>query len=234
MRARARADLNVLYVRLDHRHDAAAIRRLASQCSPERLRRAGRYRLEEDYRRSIAAEALVHYSCMSRYNVRGREDAWGYGPSGKPYLAQRPELCFNLTHSGDGVACAFGVGLGDIGIDLERMQPIAYEAIAAAHFTAGENRYLALQHADRRLDAFYRVWTLKESCLKATGIGLGMPMAGYDIRGLANSAPYVDVPSGRLHLRSTVPEPGYWLSVCASRPFGGIRVHTVPLAALIE
>ena len=83
--------------------------------------------------------------------------------SGKPELADVP-LRFSLSHSGDRCACA--VYDRAIGVDIQK-RAAADVRILERRFTPREREYV-LNSADREA-AFTRVWTMKESYVKAHG-----------------------------------------------------------------
>jgi 4'-phosphopantetheinyl transferase len=104
-----------------------------------------------------------------------------YGPYGKPELAEgRQDLRFNLTQSSDRGMLAISLGRR-VGIDLEREQPIDVFTIARQFFSPAEYAALCAESASRRLSAFYRCWTHKESFVKALGDGLSSPLASFDM-----------------------------------------------------
>lgn len=86
--------------------------------------------------------------------------------SGKPELADVP-LRFSLSHSGDRCACA--VYDRAIGVDIQK-RAAADMRILERRFTPREREYV-LNSADREA-AFTRVWTMKESYVKAHGTGI--------------------------------------------------------------
>lgn len=86
--------------------------------------------------------------------------------SGKPELADVP-LRFSLSHSGERCACA--VYDRAIGVDIQK-RAAADMRILERRFTPREREYV-LNSADREA-AFTRVWTMKESYVKAFGAGI--------------------------------------------------------------
>lgn len=88
-------------------------------------------------------------------------------PGGKPFFPGHPDRHFNLSHSGSLALCA----LADrpVGADIEVIRP-RREGLSAYVFKEKEyDRFLAL---GGDWDAFYTLWTEKESILKYTGEGL--------------------------------------------------------------
>jgi 4'-phosphopantetheinyl transferase len=98
---------------------------------------------------------------------------FGYGNDGKPAL-RKPlvnSLHFNLSHSGDWAVLALS-GDGEIGVDIEMIDPtLDYARLAARFFTSEENSALAAVSEGRRRREFCRLWTRKEALLKGQGRG---------------------------------------------------------------
>lgn len=93
------------------------------------------------------------------------------GRFGKPAL-QGPGPVFNLSHS-EGSALLATAGRGALGVDVEACRPLEQlESVSARILHPTEAAAWGALAPGDRLDAFYRVWTRKESVLKATGEGL--------------------------------------------------------------
>jgi 4'-phosphopantetheinyl transferase len=101
---------------------------------------------------------------------------------GKPRLMGKylmPKLGFNISHSADIFVLSI-CQQGEIGVDVEvinnRMLP-DIDSIAKQHFSSAEQNILIDSCSQTRLDHFFRIWTLKESILKAIGVGFRIPLA---------------------------------------------------------
>ena len=92
---------------------------------------------------------------------------------GKPYLPDGPY--FNLSHSGDLVVLA--VDNHVVGIDAEWIAPCP-KAVAQRVFTPREQVWLRKLNND---EAFYQLWTGKESIMKALGLGVQLPPESFEI-----------------------------------------------------
>lgn len=142
--------------------------------------RAARFHFDRDRRDYRFAHALLRLLLSSAAPRDPR--AWRFrdGAGGKPELAQpEPEpLHFNLSHTRGCVACLAG-RLPQIGVDLEsrdrRVSPDLGERLFAPAEAA------LLRHPDEALrwERFFRIWTLKEAYLKATGQGLRTPLNAF-------------------------------------------------------
>ncbi len=82
----------------------------------------------------------------------------------KPFLANCPYQ-FNLSHSGDYLVLA--VGDVPIGVDIEKITRVRPK-VMERYFSDSEKEKVAKEGAD----AFYEIWTKKESYIKYTGNGL--------------------------------------------------------------
>lgn len=91
-----------------------------------------------------------------------------YSNTRKPYLAGTP-LHFNLSDVQEWVAVAFHWNR-PVGIDIERIQPVErMEQLIQELFSLEEQQYVQEKEPLLR---FWEIWTRKEACLKALGIGL--------------------------------------------------------------
>ena len=103
--------------------------------------------------------------------------------------AQMPQI--SLSHAGDYVAVA--TDRLPVGIDIEQIRPCK-ESLAERFFSDAERAYMEqlqgaaagsdLQGVARDL-AFTAIWTLKESFLKATGMGLSLGLESFSMEYLA-------------------------------------------------
>lgn len=96
---------------------------------------------------------------------------------GKPSLEGcEVNLQFNLSHSGDYIACAVTVDSA-IGIDVETKQrKNDVMSIADHYFTKTELDDILAQTKECRHSKFFEYWTLKEAYIKARGLGLAIPL----------------------------------------------------------
>lgn len=142
---------------------------LVAQLPAERRRRALSCASKESALRCLAG-GLLFCATFGDYASDIRQS-----PYGKPLLTDaRP---FNLSHSGD--YALLGVADALIGVDIEQLKPRRYAAVAGRFLSPAERDYL--HSSENELDAFFTLWTLKESYLKAIGKGFSEPMPHADI-----------------------------------------------------
>ena len=92
----------------------------------------------------------------------------------KPRFADA-NVFFSVSHSGSYWACAFANA--EIGLDIQRFQPCLAESIARRFFHPNEAAWVK----DRGDEAFFAVWTAKESYVKFTGEGITDDFAAFSV-----------------------------------------------------
>lgn len=149
---------------------------------PDEQERAARFRFDEHRQRFLRARIALREILGDVLRCPPESIGLLVTEGGKPELL-RPmaDLHFNLSHS-DGLALIAVSSEGPVGVDLEWMRPVQDLAeLAREHFTAQEAEGLLALPADERLATFLRVWTRKEACLKAWGVGLEWPGRDLDV-----------------------------------------------------
>lgn len=144
----------------------------------ERRKKTESLRFPKDRRLSLGAELLLMQG-LEQLEMNPEEMLYHYGANGKPYLAGGQEVYFNLSHSEEIVICA--ISSQEIGCDVEKISDINLK-IAKRFFEKTEYEMLMNQKtAESRREMFFRLWTLKESFLKLTGLGMSIPMDSFCI-----------------------------------------------------
>ena len=117
-------------------------------------------------RQAIGAELLLIAAMKKKYPELVLPLRIGTEERGKPFFLEFPDT-FSLSHSDKFAACV----LGDqkLGIDVQADRPY-HEAVARQCFTPQEREWLRSCGAQDY--GFSMLWSLKESCIKASGIGL--------------------------------------------------------------
>lgn len=154
--------------------------RLADLLDADERRRARRFAHDRDRRLYVAAHALKRLM-LSAY-AGGAPQDWRFetAPGGKPRLVGGQTPHFNLSHCEGLVACAVS-RVAAVGIDVETVRHPAPFELVSGHFAPAERLWLSGLEAARRDIGFFRLWTLKEAVLKASGDGLALPLRDLDI-----------------------------------------------------
>jgi medium-chain acyl-[acyl-carrier-protein] hydrolase len=153
------------------------LRRLLSAEEEERARR---FYYHRDCERFVVCRGTLRV-LLGRYLGHSPQRLrFTYGAHGKPALAGGG-LGFNVSHSEDLALIAVARNR-EVGVDLERVRPeVATQEIAARYFSAQEIKDLQALPRRLRSVAFFNCWTRKEAYLKATGIGLALPLDRFDV-----------------------------------------------------
>lgn len=109
--------------------------------------------------------------CLERYGIDYKNSAVGKGEYGKPYLLNCSTVHYNLSDCSGMTVCY--VGRYEAGVDAENVRPCPKKVMRRV-FTQGETRLV--ENAENPDLMFFRLWTLKESFVKAIGIGISYPM----------------------------------------------------------
>ncbi len=158
--------------------DAALRARYEALMSPDERARHRRFRFEKDRRLFLATRGLVR-SVLSRYRD-GDPAEWrfAFNAHGRPYLPDVDDLCFNLSNTAGLVVCA--LSRREIGVDAEDVERRSETlAVADRFFSRDEVRALRALPVERQRERFFSYWTLKESYIKARGMGLAIPLGQF-------------------------------------------------------
>jgi 4'-phosphopantetheinyl transferase len=196
---------------------------LAGYLSSDERERARRFVFPRDRDRFIAGRAFLRLLLAQYLGSDPGELVFRYGAHGKPGLAHdQGGLQFNLAHCGGLAVCALARGVDELGVDVERVRPIADAAdVARSSFSPGEVAELEAVPEPERLGAFFNAWTRKEAFLKALGDGLARPLDSFDVTLKPGDPPRLVRTAGdpeeaeRFSLHALEPEVGYLAAVAA-------------------
>ncbi len=149
---------------------------IAAVLDPAEQARVARFTAARNAHEFIAAHALKRIM-LSTAEPSIAPSGWSFvtGSHGKPALAERSDLHFNLSHCDGLVACAIRRS-APVGVDLERLHRDVPLEIAERYFAPEEQNWLHAQPESVRPAAFLRLWTLKEAVIKASGMGLSLEL----------------------------------------------------------
>jgi len=158
-----------------HNDEYAKLIPLVSEAKAARL---ARFRRFEDSQRSLLGDILARYAISLKSGIQNKDLVFDENEYGKPLLKRPCTVHFNISHSGSWVACALDDA--PVGIDIEETGP-ADLAIAQRFFSKNEYSLLISTPTEMQQEQFYRIWTLKESYIKALGHGLCIPLDSFYI-----------------------------------------------------
>lgn len=119
---------------------------------------------------------LGHYTGQSPVDLELGVDA-----RQKPILVSDQPLWFNLSYRAEWALLAVS-NQGEVGVDLEEVQPVAGAAALVSHlFSPSERTVLAAAKRSAWRALFYTIWTRKEAWAKLSGMGLARPFAAFSV-----------------------------------------------------
>lgn len=170
-------EIKVYITNIEKYEDADSFEKAYTSVDIERRKKIDSFKFQKSKLQSLAAGVLLNQALedagFDRSNVKFR-----YNEYGKPYIEDLP-IFFNLSHSGNYAMCV--VSDCEVGCDIEEIKS-AEDKLAKRFFREEEYQDINSQeNFNERKDLFYRYWTLKESFMKATGLGLKLPLNSFQI-----------------------------------------------------
>ena len=173
--------------------DPLLLKRYRELLTEEEKNRVNRYRFEKDQHSSLVTRAFIR-STLSHYSdMAPQEWRFSKGEKDKPEIINPPlPLRFNLSHTEGMVICAITLE-NDIGCDVEYIgRDNDVLAIADRYFSPQETRELFSLPENAQRDRFFDYWTLKESYIKAWGLGLAIPLDDFSFTILSSEDPFIN------------------------------------------
>lgn len=140
--------------------------------SQDEQERAATYRFERDRASFIAGRYLLRRLLSVHTGTAPGKVALSPDKHGKLRIEGRDGPQFSLANADGLVTVAVASGCDYLGIDCERADAEIEEAAWDSYCSADERRWLAQLPEHERAREAIALWTLKESHLKALGIGL--------------------------------------------------------------
>ena len=165
--------------------------RLALWLPEDELAKVKRYTRQEAREKGLLVRGylralLTTYAAGLGIEITESQWRFDYGDKGKPRLQaeqfQRTQIAFNISHSGNYLMVSITHGDADIelGADIERLRASTnIYPILNHYFTAQERDALLALPTDAQRERFFNLWALKESYIKAKGLGLALSLKSF-------------------------------------------------------
>ena len=207
--------------------DESSLASYRTLLSTAEKRQETRLHFAKDRRQYLLTRALVR-TVMSRYApIRPEDWAFSTNAQGRPEIANppghEPPLSFNLSHSQHLVVLGVTRGRA-LGVDVENVRDQeAPMDVVRAFFSPPEADALAALPPAQQHDRFFEYWTLKESYMKARGLGLSIQLSEVGFRFLDDRTvdmvlqPQLADDASRWQFWQFRPAPEYLVAVCTER-----------------
>jgi len=174
-----RGDIHVYFSFPDQINDETLLTKYRYFLSKEEKEQWQRFHFAQHQHQYLVTRALIR-TTLSLYTNKDPSD-WCFSLNnyGKPEIKRKPRdphIRFNLSHTDGLIMCAVMLE-NDIGVDVEnRERNNELKKIADRYFSSQE--ICTLHQAPKNLQKhlFFEYWTLKESYIKARGMGLSIPL----------------------------------------------------------
>ncbi len=173
-------EVHLKYAFVDEFKGSQSAAEAAKIISSDEKHRQQKYAFEKDQDHYLLARYLIRIS-LSSYCDKISPEEWTFDTNhyGRPAVTNDgapKDLHFNLSHSGGMVVCGFA-STYEVGVDVENVTRICSHMSLAEHsFSQLEVEKLKTFESEKIPSEFFKFWTLKESYIKARGMGLHLPL----------------------------------------------------------
>lgn len=137
--------------------------------------RARRFKNPHDKVRNLGGEILSRWA-IAKVSGTYPDKVFECNSNGKP-LSGKPDLFFNISHSGDYVVVS--VSDFETGVDIERLR---HNKMKVAKRFFSDEEISNIQKSEDPDAQFSRYWSLKEAYLKYIGTGLTRELNSFTVR----------------------------------------------------
>ncbi|MDO5852050.1 MAG: 4'-phosphopantetheinyl transferase superfamily protein [Methanobacteriaceae archaeon] len=181
------------------------------------------YQFDKDKKLSLGAQLLLFYGLKQEKIIN---PIFKKGKYEKPYCSNY-NIHFNISHSGIYSACV--INKTPVGIDIEKIDKTIDLNIAKNFFNKKE--YESIKESSDPKDTFFKLWVLKESYMKQTGLGFNLPLDKFSI--ILDDPIKVQDPNNKeakyLKMKYWKIE-DYYLAVCSNEvPINPIEIKSLQL-----
>lgn len=193
--------VDVWYAHASSGMPAAVERCCENWLVPEERERADRFRKATTRNQHVVGRGMAR-RLLGGEQVAPDSIAFKFQPQGKPMVSAPAAAmqAFNVAHTDGMVIC--GVANDNenlLGVDVERLDRKTDLGLATRYFAAPECQFLeSFGSEQKRREIFMRIWTLKESFIKAIGTGLQTPLADFAFEQIESETPTIRILNPKL------------------------------------
>lgn len=168
--------LNVILMQLPDKLEDQSFKKLLSKVSLNKQERIEKFHNWKDAYRTLFSDLLVRSIIIKSNLIKNSDIEFCYTIHGKPMLKNGAGFDFNVSHSGEWIACVFDNK--SVGVDIEEVTDI--------DLAISQNYFHPLEHQDiidskNATERFFDYWTLKESYIKFNTKGLSHSLKAFRI-----------------------------------------------------
>lgn len=153
------------YIRRTEKFTESQVKEALEELSPYRREKITVCKKISDRNLKLCASLLLKEG-LEKYGIDEKNARYIFNSCKKPFIKDC-DVNFNLSHSGDYAAAVFS--RKPVGCDIQKICSFNGD-IPKRFFTEYENEYL--NSSKDKTQCFFRIWTMKESAVKALGISV--------------------------------------------------------------
>lgn len=209
--------IQIAWVFFDRPLDAATFDFYCAQLPANEQERLRSFRRWEDATASLIGKMLL-IKLLAPLNLNLKLADMQHSEDNRPFF--NDSVDFNITHSGNCVACAVAQGV-KVGIDVEQVREIR---LSDFEQVLSYKEMRLVEQSSAKNQAFYQIWTQKEAIVKADGCGLVV-----DLNEIDTTVPPVNL-NGRLwHVKQVEVSANYVMSIAFNNPAAQIEQIAIDL-----
>jgi len=176
-------EIHLFFANPEEISNVGLLSRYQSLLSDKELRQFPRFHFEQHRHQYLVTRALIRSSLSNFYEVEPAEWCFDVNAYGKPSVASSHGLLpvrFNISHTDGMVMCGI-VHDTEIGVDVEDIERVTGDDIENlySYFSPLEVAELKRLPKEKQKQRFFDYWTLKESYIKARGMGLSLSLSQF-------------------------------------------------------
>ena len=145
--------------------------------SQHRIEKTLSKKQEKDRLLSLVSGELIDFG-LKEYGLKEADMEYTVSHHGKPEFLNHPHIHFNISHSQAFAVCVFSDA--EIGVDIEKIDNTKdIEKLMNRYYSDNERKFVL--NSENPHNAFFMLWTRKESYLKAKGTGISVGLKDTDV-----------------------------------------------------
>lgn len=182
-----------------------------NKASKYRQEKIDRYKFKKSKIESLGATILLD-EVLKEYSLCEKDMQYGKNFYGKPFFKGHENIHFSISHTKGYSLCSFSNI--SVGADIQIIGKDAVHLVER-FYTKDEADYVFSQPDEKsQQKAFYRLWSLKESYIKAVGKGMSIPIESFNV--LENGGQTINGCDGKTFFYKEYEFQGYAIAVCSS------------------
>ena len=168
--------LDIFIVHIDENLDDVMFKSLLESLPAEEQSIVTKKIRMQDKQSALLTRVFLRKLLVQKYNLNRSKINFQKNKYGKPFLHEKEELHFNISHSGKYITFVFSDK--PVGIDIESERELEPETLANFLHPL-EKKHLFRKSGDKY--EMFRIWTLKESYIKAVGMGMYKELTSFSV-----------------------------------------------------